>query len=59
MCRKITAGLIALGVKKHDVIAIFTPNSIQYVAIQLGSLAAGAAVTTINSGYTDRACLVS
>ena len=55
MCKNTASGLVQFGVLKNDVVAIFSPNSIEYVVMQLGSLAAGGAVTTINSGST--ACM--
>ena len=52
MCKNAASGLVRLGVKKHDVIAIFSQNSPEYAVIFLASSAAGATLTTINSTYT-------
>ena len=52
MCKNAASGLVRLGVKKHDVIAIFSQNSPEYAVIFLAASAAGATLTTINSSYT-------
>ena len=52
MPKNTASGLAEYGVLKNDVVAIFSPNSIDYIVMQLGALAAGATVTTINSGCT-------
>ena len=55
MCKNTAAGLVKFGVVKNenDVVEIFSPNSTEYVVMQLGALAAGATVKKINSGYTS------
>ncbi|ORX85161.1 acetyl-CoA synthetase-like protein [Basidiobolus meristosporus CBS 931.73] len=40
------------GVKRGDVLALFTPNITEYSTICLGAFAAGATVTTANPAYT-------
>ena len=52
VCKNAASGLVRLGVKKHDVIAIFSQNSPEYAVIFLAASAAGATLTTINSTYT-------
>ena len=52
MCKNAASGLVRLGVKKHDVIGIFSHNSPEYAVIFLAASAVGATVTTINSTYT-------
>ena len=41
-----------LGQKKKDIMAIFSPNSIQWPILLLGGIAAGMRITTVNSSYT-------
>ena len=48
------SGLHTLGVKKGDVLAIISPNNVEYAYMLFGALAAGASVTTINPNYTVR-----
>ena len=50
--RSVASGLYRLGVRKGDVLAIFSPNTPEYVFMFFGALAAGATVTTINPTYT-------
>ena len=50
--RKVASGLYKLGVRKGDVLAIFSPNSPEYIFMFYGALANGASVTTINPSYT-------
>ena len=57
MSKNTASGLAENRVRKNDVVAIFSPNSTEYIVMQLGALAAGATVTTINSGCT--ACKIS
>ncbi|KAF8517346.1 AMP binding protein [Gautieria morchelliformis] len=40
--------------KRSSTIAIFSPNSIAWPVVLLGSIAAGLRVTTVNSAYTPR-----
>ncbi|PRQ33439.1 putative AMP-dependent synthetase/ligase, AMP-binding enzyme domain-containing protein [Rosa chinensis] len=49
---KVAHGLIHLGIKKHDVVLIFAPNSIQFPIFFLGIIAVGAIATTSNPLYT-------
>ncbi|XP_062017164.1 probable CoA ligase CCL7 [Rosa rugosa] len=49
---KVAHGLIHLGIKKHDVVLIFAPNSIQFPICFLGIIAVGAIATTSNPLYT-------
>ena len=46
------ADLVRLGVKKHDVIAVFSPNSPEFAVVYLATSAAGGAITAINFTYT-------
>nr|GMD17624.1 4-coumarate--CoA ligase-like 7 [Ipomoea batatas] len=41
-----------LGVRKNDVVLIFSPNSIDFPLCFLGAIAAGAIATTVNPMYT-------
>nr|GMD20366.1 4-coumarate--CoA ligase-like 7 [Ipomoea batatas] len=41
-----------LGVRKNDVVLIFSPNSIDFPLCFLGAVAAGAIATTVNPMYT-------
>ncbi|GAA0671370.1 4-coumarate--CoA ligase family protein [Kitasatospora atroaurantiaca] len=47
--RRIAAGLAEAGVRKGDVIALHSPNSIAYPAAFYGATRAGATVTTVSS----------
>jgi len=40
------------GVKKGDVVAMYAPNSVEWIVAFYGILAAGGVVTTINPAYT-------
>ncbi|GBC04838.1 hypothetical protein RclHR1_00590024 [Rhizophagus clarus] len=52
--KKLAAGLIdKLGFKRGDVLAIFSPNKIDYPVVLFGAIAAGGIVTIIDSKYTD------
>ena len=50
----VASGLFTLGVRRGDVLAIVSPNSVEYVYMMFGALAAGASVTTINPNYSAR-----
>jgi acyl-CoA synthetase (AMP-forming)/AMP-acid ligase II len=52
MVPKFAAALAERGVRKGDVVAIFSPNIPHYAVVFHGTLAAGAVATTINSLYT-------
>ena len=52
MCKNAASGLARLGVKKHDVMGIFSPNTPEYPIVYLAASAAGATITAINSTYT-------
>ncbi|KAL8057680.1 hypothetical protein ABFX02_04G199600 [Erythranthe guttata] len=52
MVNKVAQGLLQLGVKKNDVVLIFSPNSIQFPLSFLGIVAVGAIATTVNPLYT-------
>ncbi|KAL9171288.1 hypothetical protein ABFS82_04G199000 [Erythranthe guttata] len=52
MVNKVAQGLLQLGVKKNDVVLIFSPNSIQFPLCFLGIVAVGAIATTVNPLYT-------
>ncbi|KAL2536297.1 4-coumarate--CoA ligase-like 7 [Forsythia ovata] len=49
---KVSYGLLQLGIKKNDVVLIFSPNSIQFPICFLGIIAIGAIATTVNPIYT-------
>jgi acyl-CoA synthetase (AMP-forming)/AMP-acid ligase II len=48
----VASNLSRRGLKKHDVCAIFSPNSIEYPVAFLGIALAGGTTTTIHSQYT-------
>lgn len=48
------AGLVAMGIKKGDRVAILMANSPQYIIAELGIWKAGAIAASINPLYTDR-----
>ncbi|XP_043706613.1 probable CoA ligase CCL7 isoform X1 [Telopea speciosissima] len=52
MVAKVAHGLLRLGIKKGDVVLIFSPNSIQFPLCFLGIVALGAIATTANPLYT-------
>ena len=52
MCKNATSGLVRLGVKKHDVIAVFSPNCPEFAIVFLATSAAGGTITAINFTYT-------
>ncbi|KAJ4971245.1 hypothetical protein NE237_004344 [Protea cynaroides] len=49
---KVAHGLLRLGIKKGDVVLIFSPNSIEFPLCFLGIVALGAIATTANPLYT-------
>ncbi|VFQ67237.1 unnamed protein product [Cuscuta campestris] len=50
---KVAHGLVhRLGIRKNDVVLIFSPNSIQFPLCFFGSIAAGAIASTVNPTYT-------
>ncbi|KAL1542701.1 putative CoA ligase ccl7 [Salvia divinorum] len=51
---RVAHGLLQLGVKKNDVVLIFSPNSIQFPICFFGIIAIGAVATTVNPAYTAR-----
>jgi len=46
------AGFAGLGLRKGDVVAIFSPNLPEYAVALLGAISAGVVVTTVNPLYT-------
>ncbi|XP_073143999.1 probable CoA ligase CCL7 [Henckelia pumila] len=52
MVSRVSHGLIELGIKKNDVVLIFSPNTIQFPLCFLGVVAIGAIATTVNPLYT-------
>ncbi|KAG8387613.1 hypothetical protein BUALT_Bualt02G0039400 [Buddleja alternifolia] len=52
MVSKFAHGLLQLGIKKNDVVLIFSPNSIQFPICFAGIIAVGAIATTVNPVYT-------
>ncbi|HEY7620818.1 MAG TPA: AMP-binding protein [Solirubrobacteraceae bacterium] len=53
-CDRAAAGLAARGVLPGDVVALQAPNGPQWMALALGAMAAGAAVTGISPLATER-----
>ena len=53
LVRKVANGLQQRGISKDDVIAIYAPNSPDYVIAFHGIALIGAVVTTINPMYTS------
>ena len=51
--RRVASGLHKLGVRKGDILAMFSPNSPEYIFMMLATLCTGASVTTINPAYTQ------
>ncbi|MGW6919457.1 AMP-binding protein [Kitasatospora sp. NPDC054939] len=47
--RRVAAGLAEAGVRRGDVLALFSPNTIAYPMAFYGATAAGATVTTVSS----------
>lgn len=47
--RRVAAGLAEAGVRKGDVVALFSPNTIGYPMAFYGATRAGATVTTVSS----------
>ncbi|KAL8470457.1 hypothetical protein ACS0TY_033080 [Phlomoides rotata] len=45
-------GLLQLGIKKNDVVLIFSPNSIEFPICFFGIFAIGAFATTVNHVFT-------
>lgn len=52
MTRRLAAGLAENGIRKGDVIALHSPNSILYPVAFYAATRAGATVTTVNALYT-------
>ncbi|PIN09597.1 Acyl-CoA synthetase [Handroanthus impetiginosus] len=52
MVSRVSHGLLQLGIKKNDVVLIFSPNSIQFPICFFGIIAIGAIATTVNPIYT-------
>lgn len=46
------AGLQQLGLKKGDVVAVWSPNSVEFVVAFHAIIAAGGTITTLNPAYT-------
>ena len=46
--KRVSAGLQSLGVKRGDVVAVFAPNSPDYVALFYGVTSTGAVITSLN-----------
>jgi PAS domain S-box-containing protein len=50
--RRTAAGLVRRGVRKGDVVAIWSPNALEYPIAVFGTMLAGGIVTTVNALYT-------
>ncbi|MFP4160284.1 MAG: AMP-binding protein [Desulfobacterales bacterium] len=51
ICRQAAKGLMALGVKRGDHIAVWANNLPQWVYLQFGSAMAGAVMVTVNTNF--------
>jgi long-chain acyl-CoA synthetase len=51
---RLSAGLVSLGVKPGDRVAIILPNCPQFIVAEIAAWKAGAIVCPINPTYTDR-----
>src|SRR4051794_10874894 len=51
---RLAAGLAELGVRKGDVVALFSPNTLAYPVVFHAALTAGATVTTVNALATGK-----
>jgi fatty-acyl-CoA synthase len=51
LCRQIAKGLLALGIKKGDNIAIWAYNVPEWVLLQFASAKIGAVLVTVNTSY--------
>lgn len=51
---RFAAGLVALGVKRGDRVALCLPNCPQFIIAEVGAWKAGAIAAPINPTYTDR-----
>lgn len=49
---RVTSALVKLGLCKGDVVAIYSPNCLQFVIATLAIVAAGAAFSSVNPSYT-------
>src|SRR6516225_7808520 len=49
--RKVSKGLIALGVHKGDRVGMWSPNRWEWVVLQLASASVGAILVNINPAY--------
>ena len=54
--RRVASGLVKQGLKKGDVVAFLAPNSIDFIVMYYGTIAAGGIITPINPAYT--ACIL-
>jgi acyl-CoA synthetase (AMP-forming)/AMP-acid ligase II len=54
LVRRVAAGLAARGLQRGDVLAIFSPNAIEYALAFHGAILAGGVVTTINPLCTTK-----
>lgn len=49
---RVASALVKLGLRKGDVVAIYSPNCLQFVIATLAIVAAGAAFSSVNPSYT-------
>jgi acyl-CoA synthetase (AMP-forming)/AMP-acid ligase II len=49
--RRVTAGLMAAGIRRGDRVAIWAPNRYEWLTAALGSLGAGAALVPVNTRF--------
>ena len=54
LARKFASALIRRGLKKGDVVAIYSPNVLEYCIVFFGTILAGGIVTTCNPLYTAK-----
>jgi len=52
--RKFGAGLVSLGLKKGDVVCMFSPNSLEWGIVFHGVLSVGGILTTCNPIYKEK-----
>ena len=51
LCRRVAKGLLAMGIRKGDNIAIWAHNVPEWVILQLASAKIGAVLVTVNTAY--------
>jgi fatty-acyl-CoA synthase len=54
ICNKVAKGLISLGIKKGDHIAVWASNKPEWVITQYASAKIGAVLVTVNTSYQSK-----